>query len=346
MDYVQRYIYAVTQKLPEGQREDIKLELQGLIEDMLEERTQGRPVTEGDIETVLRGLGSPQELAVKYQVRPRYLIGPAYFDAYIAILRIVMISIGIGLTISFAVQALITPAELLEHFVSYIVSVITIGVQGFAWVTFSFAIIEYAGVKPKDRGASERKWSLAELPEVPDRRLLIKRSEPITGIIFAVLFAVLFTFSVELIGAIIFKDGQFQGTVSVFHTENFTRYLPLIWGLTALSIMKESVKMIFGKWTRGVMLSHMIFNVALLILMVIMFKDPAVWNPYFMEQLVQLNVLTPGSEAFEWVEGIWNEGRKWFVYIVGLVTFIDMVTVLVKVYPIRKGSAEHQEPVH
>lgn len=340
MDYVQRYIYAVTQKLPEGQREDIKLELQGLIEDMLEERTQGEPVTEGDIEAVLRELGSPQELAVKYQVRPRYLIGPAFFDAYIAILRIVMISIGIGLTISFAVQALITPAELLQHFISYIVSIITIGVQGFAWVTLSFAIVEYAGVKPEDWGKSKREWSLADLPEIPDRRLLIKRSEPIAGIIFAVLFAVLFTFSVELIGAIIFKEGQLQGIASVFHVENFARYLPLIWGLTALSIMKESVKIIFGKWTRGVMLSHMIFNVALLIPMVIMFKDPAIWNPHFMEQLVQLNVITPGSEAFEWVETIWNEGRKWFIYIAALVTFIDMVAVFLKVYPIHKGSVE------
>ncbi|MNJ34548.1 hypothetical protein D3C77_292660 [compost metagenome] len=342
MDYVQRYIYAVTQKLPEGQREDIKLELQGLIEDMLEERTQGKPVTDGDIEAVLRELGSPQELAVKYQARPRYLIGPAFFDAYISILRIVMISIGIGLTVSFAVQALITPAETLQHFISYIVSIITVGVQGFAWVTLSFAIIEYAGVKPRDWG-SRREWSLADLPEIPDRRLLIKRSEPIAGIIFSVLFAVLFTFSVELIGAIVFKEGQFIGTASIFHVENFARYLPLIWGLTALSIMKESVKMIFGKWTRGVMLSHMAFNAALFILMVIMFKDPAIWNPHFIGRLVQLPVMTPGTEAFEWVESIWNEGRKWFVYIVALVTFIDMVAVFLKVYPIHRGPIKNIE---
>ncbi|GAA0136365.1 hypothetical protein YSY43_32060 [Paenibacillus sp. YSY-4.3] len=338
MDYVQRYIYAVTQKLPEGQRGDIEQELQGLIEDMLDERVQGQPVSDADIEAVLRKLGSPQKLADQYRARPRYLIGPGFFDAYISVLRIVLISIGIGLTVSFAVQALITPAEILQHFISYIVSIITIGAQGFAWVTVSFAIIEYAGVKPKDLNKNKREWSLADLPEIPDRRLLIKRSEPIVGITFSVLFAVLFTFSVELIGVGVFREGL-REIVPIFNVENFARYLPLIWGLTALSIMKESVKMIFGKWTRGVMLSHMAFNAALLILLVIMFKDSGIWNPFFIEQLVQLSILTPGSEAFEWVESIWNSGGNWFVSIVAIVTVIDVVTVCLKVYPIHKSAA-------
>ena len=40
MDLINRYIYAVTQKLPESQRADIEKELHGLIEDMLEDREQ------------------------------------------------------------------------------------------------------------------------------------------------------------------------------------------------------------------------------------------------------------------------------------------------------------------
>lgn len=38
MDLINRYIYAVTQKLPESQRADIEKELQGLVEDMLEDQ--------------------------------------------------------------------------------------------------------------------------------------------------------------------------------------------------------------------------------------------------------------------------------------------------------------------
>lgn len=53
MEMMERYIYAVTRKLPQSQREDIGKELRGLIEDMLEERVPIGTVTEKDLEDVL-----------------------------------------------------------------------------------------------------------------------------------------------------------------------------------------------------------------------------------------------------------------------------------------------------
>lgn len=41
MELIDRYIYAVTKKLPQKQREDIEKELRTLIDDMLEERCAG-----------------------------------------------------------------------------------------------------------------------------------------------------------------------------------------------------------------------------------------------------------------------------------------------------------------
>jgi hypothetical protein len=38
MEMIDRYVYAVTKRLPEKQREDVSDELRGLIEDMLEAR--------------------------------------------------------------------------------------------------------------------------------------------------------------------------------------------------------------------------------------------------------------------------------------------------------------------
>ncbi len=63
----QRYIYAVTRELPQAQRPDIEKELHGLIEDMLEERTQNRPATDKDLEDVLYELGKPQDSCGKIQ---------------------------------------------------------------------------------------------------------------------------------------------------------------------------------------------------------------------------------------------------------------------------------------
>lgn len=67
MEMVDRYIYAVIQKLPQDQRKDIADELRGLIEDLLNERVEDGEVTDEDIEAVLRSLGHPRKLADKYR---------------------------------------------------------------------------------------------------------------------------------------------------------------------------------------------------------------------------------------------------------------------------------------
>lgn len=72
MEMIERYIYAVTQKLPQAQRKDIADELQGLIEDMLEGRVGGDNIKKSDVVEVLLELGSPRELADKYRSSKKY----------------------------------------------------------------------------------------------------------------------------------------------------------------------------------------------------------------------------------------------------------------------------------
>lgn len=67
MDLIKRYVYAVTKELPESQREEIRLELTSLIEDMVQERG------EGSVESILLELGDPKRLAEKYREKPKYI---------------------------------------------------------------------------------------------------------------------------------------------------------------------------------------------------------------------------------------------------------------------------------
>ena len=87
-EWKERYIYAVTRRLPKKQRREVALELEELISDMLEDG--------GTIEEVLVRLGDPAAFAKKYQDGARCLIGPAYFDNYIWLLRIVLICTAAG----------------------------------------------------------------------------------------------------------------------------------------------------------------------------------------------------------------------------------------------------------
>lgn len=60
MEQIDRYIYAVTKRLPHSQRDDIAEELHGLIEDMLAEYAQSSEITDNDVEEVLMKLGNPK----------------------------------------------------------------------------------------------------------------------------------------------------------------------------------------------------------------------------------------------------------------------------------------------
>src|SRR5699024_5117496 len=122
MDLVDRYIYAVTQKVPQAQRKDIADELRGLIEDMLDERAEESTAKENNIEEVLLELGSPRELADKYRGTKKYLIGPALFDTYVSTLKIVLVVVSVGIGIGFIIPTVLEPSSILDYFFDMIVS--------------------------------------------------------------------------------------------------------------------------------------------------------------------------------------------------------------------------------
>ncbi len=59
-EMIKRYIYEVIRRVPEDSREDIRLELQTLVEDMCTE--EQIPVQEA-----LQKLGAPEEFAKRYR---------------------------------------------------------------------------------------------------------------------------------------------------------------------------------------------------------------------------------------------------------------------------------------
>ena len=87
----ERYLYAVTKRLSPKIREDVSLELQGLMEDMLLERCGEAEPTEEDVKSVIRELGTPAELYAKYADNAdACLIGQPYYSSYKLALKIVL----------------------------------------------------------------------------------------------------------------------------------------------------------------------------------------------------------------------------------------------------------------
>ncbi|RAR40916.1 hypothetical protein [Paenibacillus sp. MDMC362] len=333
MDLINRYIYAVTQKLPESQRADIEKELHGLIEDMLEDRGAGVGIASTeDVEKVLLELGPPGDMAARYRGRERYLIGPGLIDSYWSVLRIVLYSVAVALGIAYMVDFFTSSDPNAEKLLEYLVSLLSVAIHGFAWVTVIFAYIEYRGARQVSKDA----WQPSDLPVIPEPAVRIKPIESVLGILFSVLFFVLFTFSIDLIGVHRFDENSIA--IPVFDQAAFAKYLPLIWLLTAFSIFNEARKLITRKWTPQIAVMHVIFNVASVIVAVILFSDMTIWNPIFMDQLVQAGLVTPGNESYDLVKSIWDRSRDGLIYVIVIITLIDTVSVLMKRFRRKEGN--------
>ena len=100
-DLIERYIYAVTKRLPGKTREDVARELRTLIEDMLKEWCGEVTPSDKDIRVVLTELGTPNELYEQYAGDgKRCLIGPPYYTTYVFVMKIVLICVAFGMTLS------------------------------------------------------------------------------------------------------------------------------------------------------------------------------------------------------------------------------------------------------
>ncbi|GIO27260.1 HAAS signaling domain-containing protein [Ornithinibacillus bavariensis] len=320
MEMVNRYIYAVTQKLPQSQREDIAAELRSLIEDMLEERAGAGDISDEMVNEVLLELGSPREMAQKYRGTKKYIIGPELYDPFLIVLKIVLISMSVGLGIVFVIESVLDPANILDHFVSFIVTIVTGFPQALGWVTFTFMLIHFGGGLKADELKLE-KWDPTKLQPIPHPKKQIKRYEPITGIVFYVIIIVLFAFSSNFFGIYRFSDAGFQQVMPFLNEESFSQYMPFVILLLAIFIVKECLKLISGKWTMKLVAYTAVINIFSLVVVFFIITGPAFWNPNFMMELVQAGLVTEGSEGFRVVESIWVNSTKIIValFLIGLV---------------------------
>jgi hypothetical protein len=336
MELTKRYIHAVTQKLPEGQRADIEKELQGLIEDMLEERLMGADPTEQDVEAVLLELGDPSELADRYRGHQRYLISPEMFNTYWTIVKTMLFAVGIAMLVVFIIDIISSPAEILKHLSSSIASFFMGALQGFAWVTIIFALVEYSGIQKEKlgtrRGAS---WKPADLPPLPDHRVQIKRMEPIISIIFIILFTALASVSSDLFG-IWYKSDSSSTVVPFLDAEVLSGFLPYIWIAAALSIVNETLKAIIGRWSFKLIGLEAVISVAQFVLVLLIFSDSSIWNPQPLQQLLDANWVAAHSEEYAKIAFVWERATDSIIAIAGVIFAIQLVAIAIKAVKLRK----------
>lgn len=334
-DVIDRYIYQVIRRLPPAQRDEIRKELQGLIEDMLSERTE-HPTKE-DIDAVLMELGRPRELANKYRDSKQYLIGPEYYEFYIFILKIVLGATAFGMIIAMTVSLVTSPPQdIVSGTASFIGSVIMALLQAFAWLTFGFAMAERYNKKKIDFKFPDDNWKPSDLPPVPVEKETIKRSEPIAGIIFTLIVMIIFNMAPQILS--VYAAGDTFIVVPIFNMEMWPGIIGVFNILFLLGIAKEFVRLLFGRYNMTLAVSVTLINIVSLIMSVLLFTNPAIWNPDFSSALTSVHAFgMPSDFDLAYFLDIF---KKVFV---GIIIFAFIVDTIKVFYHAVKYSVTYRE---
>lgn len=249
-DLIERYIYAVTKRMNRKQRDDVAQELRGLIDDMLTERCDGLTPTEKDIRVVLTELGTPQELYAQYdEEAKKCLIGQPYYSTYIFVLKIVLVSVIIGMTVANLILQMIEPQTWGAATFGWLANLYNSLLASFSIVTLLFAFFYHKGIPITEP------FNFDNLPPVPKRSQEISKWESIAGIGFCVLFAVLFIFTPEVFCVI--RDGV---TVSLFDMEAVRDTWFIVMAFAACGISREVVQLMEGRYNKKVMITALATN--------------------------------------------------------------------------------------
>ena len=291
MNLIETYIQEVIRRLPERNREDIALELRSTIEDMLPE-----DYTEPDVKDVLTQMGDPAKLAREYRDWPQYLIGPRYFESYMALLKI-------GLSIGSAIALIAYLAQLVngftgeESFLS-LLSAIIIGAAGsvietamhvFFWTTVSFAVVERIDSSKGGQPFIFKKWTPDDLKEVLDRtkERKISNVEVFGGLFWTAVWATVYYYADQLVGIYHSGTNGLEFITPIFNQEVLQMYWPAIIALIALEIVLSLFKWMSGKWTIKLAAFNTVLQIITTVVFILIANQPHLFDAQFIAYLGQ-----------------------------------------------------------
>jgi len=305
MKLIDRYVYAVIERLPEDIRDDVSCELHTNIEDMLPENP-----TEDEIRAVLEKLGNPRKLAQEYNPTKRYLIGPGLYHDYISVLKLVTGIVAIVLVCITLVKFIFNPpadGDLVQYSIQFIVEILAAVIQGFVqgavWVTLIFAISERCGINEGNIPFYKNKWTPDDLPTAPvTKKSKISRGETIFSMVCTVFFTTLVYFNPQVIAVYeIDKSGLTQVT-PLFSIERLKYYMIFIIIFAFLQLSLGIWKFVSNHWSIPLASANALLNTWFCILIIVLFRDNAIINPEFTERIESYFKLSQSQNVSLWLD--------------------------------------------
>lgn len=328
MELIERYVQAVAERLPEDTREDVVKELRANIEDMLP-----LEATEQDVRAVLEKMGNPTALANEYRQSKRYLIGPALYDTYTFVLKIVLsiapiVFAFMGIAETMLRMATEPAGNAVEEYVAAVIGgAIEGAIMSFLWVTLVFAVLERIGVDEGSLPFGRKGWSVDDLPPaVPNPRSRIDRAGEVVAMIFILGFISVIVLRPELFGWYEKVDGVLE-IIPVLNIDRLQAYIPALVALAAFGFALSAYKIVAGRWTLRVAEINALYNLAIVVLAGVALTDRSLFNE---ELITRLQEATDAPSA----DVVWNMGAAAIAAII-LLCILDSALGFLKSKEVR-----------
>lgn len=265
------YLYTIGKYLAPSQRDEVLKEIEANLYDYLEENFGEKAYTETEIEAAIKAMGHPKKVAEAYLNSPRMLIGPAYIDSYWLVVKIALISIGIGLTVAkmLSMPETINGIRLVAQLAGQLWQA---GLGAVGMITLIFAAIHY--YSPQETAAQDETWSVKILEKAPELSERVK--------IFDVAIETFFL----CVGLVVINQVSVQFALSVSDSiiipmMNMTYFAPFVIWLQLLmgsSLLLNVYLLIKRKWQTATRLLYILLDVLSIVLFARLASTPEIWD--------------------------------------------------------------------
>jgi hypothetical protein len=282
MELLDRYLQAVKKYLPWQRQDDILAELRANLESQLEEKETelGRPMTKAEGEGWIKQLGSPMQMAARYQPN-QYLIGPALFPIYWFVLKMALLwAAVIYLVVNAVLITLDSPS--VSAYASTVAQTPSMLIVTAAWITGIFAAIEIASNRYPAKFAGvagwPANWSPDTLPPIErsgaEKTRRVNFAKTVSEVIFGVLFLI-WLLLVPKHPYLIFGPGVFYMQISRFQLAPvWTNFYWAVVGLNILQLAWRSWELLSGNWQKSRTPSRIVFKLLGLIPLLFLINAP------------------------------------------------------------------------
>jgi hypothetical protein len=293
MELLDRYLQAVKKYLPWQRQDDILAELRANLESQLEDKESelGRPLTTAEAEAWLKQIGSPMHVAARYQPQ-QYLIGPSLFPIYLYVLKFAsLLAIVVYLVIS-AILVFANTYSTLPSIIGVILSIPGVLLNTAFWITFVFAIIEFAIARygtswlPADKFPAAAgygpNWTPRDLPPLEKNAKGAKKPRSFAKAAAEVIFGILLIFWLLLIPKypfLLLGPGIVYQYLSPFKLDPvWWQFYWWIVGINIFQVGMNLINLVSGVWQKQQPWTTLAYKALGLIPIVILFEHPILFS--------------------------------------------------------------------